>query len=131
MGRRVYEKGNFVWKYVFAKQNSEQFKIAEVFGIGEITKRGEGGDTLRLEKFDISSLEKALKPHLKSMETFNEFCLAVSSDGWVNVEQDKVIDSWMKENRFYDIYFWSMVKAYIKYMKGHPKRRVFYFEGEY
>lgn len=35
MGRSVYCNGEFVWKYVFASQNSEQYRIYEELGIGE------------------------------------------------------------------------------------------------
>ena len=37
MGRRVYESGEFVWKYVFGVQPSEQYRIAKEFGIGSLT----------------------------------------------------------------------------------------------
>lgn len=38
MGRRVYEKNTeeFVWKYCFAEQESEQYRIAKEIGVGEL-----------------------------------------------------------------------------------------------
>ena len=37
MGRYVYEQGDFVWKYVFGVQPSEQYRIAKEYGIGTLT----------------------------------------------------------------------------------------------
>jgi len=34
MGRRIYHKYNFVYKYEFAKQNSEAHRLADEFDIG-------------------------------------------------------------------------------------------------
>ena len=36
MGRYVYESNECVWKYVFAGQSSEQYRIAEEIGVGHM-----------------------------------------------------------------------------------------------
>ena len=49
MGRCVYDQtGKFVWKYMFAEQKSEQYKIVRDFGIGTIRQNSDW-DTLSLE----------------------------------------------------------------------------------
>lgn len=100
MGRRVYEQktGDFVWKYLFAKQGSEQSRITEELGIGTIAYANDY-DVLTLTQEDRRKLE-----------------------GWLQ-------KGWL-QNREPDI-FWSMVKAYVEFMKQHKNQKVFYFEGEY
>ena len=36
MGRYVYESNEYVWKYVFAGQGSEQYLIPETVGVGHM-----------------------------------------------------------------------------------------------
>ena len=62
MGRRIYENGNFVWKYVFGAQPSEQYRIYEQFGIGEYEEdeQCDSLDYLTLTTEDISDLEEIL-----------------------------------------------------------------------
>ena len=36
MARVIYEDGNFIWKYVFAIQPSEQYRISLEYGIGKL-----------------------------------------------------------------------------------------------
>ena len=62
MGRCIYENGNFVWKYVFGAQSSEQYRIYEQFGIGEYEEdeQDDSLDYLTLTTEDISDLEEIL-----------------------------------------------------------------------
>lgn len=62
MGRRVYEDGNFVWKYVFGVQPSEQDRINKEFGIGEYEYENDDCfDYLSLSINDVPALEKILE----------------------------------------------------------------------
>ena len=62
MGRRVYEDGNFVWKYVFGVQSSEQDRINKEFGIGEYEYEYDDYiDYLSLSINDIPALESILE----------------------------------------------------------------------
>lgn len=71
MGRAIYEDGHFIWKYMFAIQNSEQRRIVEELEVGhwytedvEYDDEGEpfGGDNdvVELEITDLPILEKFL-----------------------------------------------------------------------
>lgn len=66
MGRRIYdlETGDFIWKYVFAIQDSEQCRVYEELGIGELTYDEETNyDYLTLNRSDIPALEEYLADH--------------------------------------------------------------------
>lgn len=133
MGRYVYENNEYVWKYEFAKQASEQCRIAEEFNIGHI-RFFDYEDHLTLHINDVEKLEKVL-------EEATDFELAVK-------ERDKAfepyekgipfdvydkIDAKAKEN-CNDIHFYRMIKAYIKHMKKEYEtnnREEFLFIGEY
>lgn len=132
MGRYVYEKGNCVWKYIFAGQNSEQYLIAEHLGVGEIVKQNDFGDTLRIERNDLPKLEQALIPHCEMLRNYKKFLRKLSPMGWIDDRQEKILYTWLMANDYKGIYFWCMVRAFVKYIRKSPTRRkVFYFEGEY
>jgi hypothetical protein len=155
MGRYVYESGNFVWKYVFAGQNSEQSKIAEELQIGtceegeEPDDEGNGfyGDILTLDREDIPKLEAYLKDTFEPVKEHETVlregikrkdilkCYHAQSklfNGYRCNDKfpEKRINTAIKEV-FPDIYFWAMIEAYIKYMKKHKDQSSFSFEGEF
>jgi hypothetical protein len=110
LGRYVYEKysGEFVWKYYFAKQASEQYRIAEELGIGKIEYEPEGfyGDYLYLKREDIPKLKKWLK----------------NSKTHLIKARFEGID---------DKPFVEMVRTYEKFMERHKDQPEFIFMGEY
>ena len=70
MGRRIYENGKFVWKYVFGRQPSEMGRLADEFGIGKYEHRMERDEKEDIEidvyqwlatDKDIPKLKKLLK----------------------------------------------------------------------
>lgn len=64
MGRRIYDTqtGDFIWKYVFAIQDSEQCRIYDELEIGEYEYNEETGlDFLTLTRSDIPALEGYLE----------------------------------------------------------------------
>ena len=77
MGRRIYtQKGEFVWKYVFGEQSSEQYRIAEELGIGRYrnreieNKRDPYGDMLSLSRKDVETLANTVKPMRKLLADY-------------------------------------------------------------
>jgi hypothetical protein len=131
MGRYISEKGNVIWKYAFSRQDSEQYRIADELDIGSIVKSSEFGDTLRIERRELEILKRALRPHAKMIIYYKKFLSNLSPAGWLNTEAEKVLDTWLIANGFQDIYFWGMVRAFIRYIEKQKRRWVFYFEGEY
>ena len=62
MGRRIYEDGNFVWKYAFGYQPSEQHRIYDEFNIGklEFDEEYPDCDYLTLNIKDIPALQNII-----------------------------------------------------------------------
>lgn len=133
MGRRVYENDEFVWKYVFAEQDSEQCRIANDLNIGKITYHGDY-DCLTLSISDVEKLEKVLEEatdYKAANEEYNR--LLEPYEKGVPYEDYKRINQRARE-LCYDIYFYQMIEAYIKYMKKtyeEEQREEFKFIGEY
>jgi hypothetical protein len=155
MGRCVIEQktGEYVWKYVFAEQASEQAGIAGAVGVGKVVFQ-DNSDVLVLKQEDRKRLEdylneeipfkigcgeyKTIGGHTKPI-TRNRLivlwkCLnkALFKSGGIplgSVEEGvrhKLLADVMPE-----IHFWQMIKAYAHFMKQHPNQKEFRFEGEY
>lgn len=157
MGRLVYEDENFVWKYAFARQGSEQYRIANELGIGEYTELlDQPIDQLYLTYQDIPSLEAYLasnnyeglkeeylrigydyegitfyfeKERVLAQElTYEEYLEAFEKESWgYNGEAS---DQWFRFCKSTDFDFLNMIAAYVSYMKANPKEE-YYFEGEF
>ena len=115
MGRYVYESIEYVWKYVFAGQGSEQYLIPETVGVGHMVySKRDTHDTLI-----IYCSENAVKK-LRNW-VFNEY---------PEVPNKYDADRWPSEGP----YFPYMVWAYADYIeKQLPTRRGerLRFWGEY
>lgn len=137
MGRHVYEinTGEWIWKYSFAEQNSEQSRIAEELHVGEMEYPEPDefyGDRLYIRKQDIQKLKEALcsNGHKKLIKEGDwKYNALVSKSGGIpmNKKWEKV-RAWARKN---DYWFWKMVEAYIKFMESYPETEQFAFEGEY
>jgi hypothetical protein len=157
MGRRIYEDGNFVWKYVFAEQPSEQGRLYHDYGIGGLFIQCHDKDGNYYEKFiddateedyaasyeDVLHLEYQNIPALKK----------IVSDAGINYVKAKELHAaaWegksgmtMDECRELakmtgvlcgdEFNFLRMVEAFIKYMEENyveDEKEDFYFIGEY
>lgn len=132
MGRRIYCGEDFVWKYAFGKQSSEQYRVAEELGIGRIVNVSDYGDTLILSKEDIPALEEYLeeKEYGAIKAEYDLIHINHGSDGWIQLgsDLDKELNAF--SDREPDFYFLAMIDRFIKYMKEHPERTVFEFDGE-
>lgn len=155
MGRAVIEQktGEFVWKYVFAEQGSEQSQIAEGLGIGKVEYPKDANyDVLVLKQSDRVRLEDYLnEPYVLAIG--NEKYGQMTND-FKPVTRNKLIRLWRKVNKTMfgngialgsveegirntlrsvmpEIHFWQMIKAYADFMKKHKDQKEFRFEGEY
>lgn len=143
MGRRVYERGTgeFIWKYAFAEQDSEQYRIPQEIGVGKHLPR-KYDDVVVIQKKEIPLLEQYLTEKnadekIREFELFledNVYTYDYDEEGnvsYVGIPAGKIdaINNWKKEN-CPDIRFYQMIEAYIDYMKSHDQE-TFYFEGEY
>lgn len=134
MGRRIYHEDNFVWKYAFARQSSEQSRIANELNIGEITSQTSDGDVLTLNISDVPKLKKVLEDNKESYEkafkVHDSYWEGQKSLDWkIADEADKAALEVCK-----DMYFFMMIEAFIEYMeKQHKENKTeeFDFEGEY
>ena len=136
MGRRIYENGNFVWKYVFACQPSEQHRIYDEFNIGEFEFDEEypDWDYLTLNIKDIPALQNILN-NIKNFEEAKK----VHEDFWSKYKNGAPFDLCKEmENEAKsicpDLYFGMMIENMVKYMnESHEEdkeKTMFYFEGE-
>lgn len=149
MGRRVYnQKGDFVWKYVFGAQPSEQFRIAEELGIGRYRNREEQnksprakyGDVLMLSRKDIQTLEQTVKPMRPLLADFlhtehrmlhpigKTKCMGISGQ-----DHESLMKTFKKRNE--DILFHLMCYHYVKvgktFFQKHPRSKTMNCFGEY
>ena len=137
MGRYVYCNGKCVWKYSFAEQSSDQYRITEELSIGKVVYPNANdlgnfyGDTLILHRSDISLLENALGPHQKELKNWKEFNNAAFPAGMVHIGSKRALIRQENLSRNPDLLFWEMVEAYVKFMKKHPHVDEFRFEGDY
>lgn len=136
MGRRVYDQdGEFVWKYVFAAQSSEQSRIAFDLELGSV-RGGADGDTLTLSKKDVQKLASMVRDKVKAICSFRREQRKLVEPGGFGIKID-VFDAFMNEWREKepDILFWSMCLAYVRHARKmfrvHPNRRTARFYGEY
>jgi len=144
MGRYVYESGNFVWKYAFGEQPSEQSRIAKELGIGKVWEEDdESGDVLQLKKQDADKLwdylneevevdlfgETYSETRLTLIELHNKIYKGFDMIACYCLEEKilKLVDDILGGS---DIWFWCMVKEYAEYI-GKSDRTVFEFYGEY
>ena len=136
MGRRIYEDGNFVWKYAFGYQPSEQHRIYDEFSIGELEFDEEYPDCdyLTLNIKDIPALQNIIN----NMENFEE-AKAINKDFWDKYNgcaPFDIVDKMHEEvnNMCPNLYFGMMIEKMIKYMnESHEEdkeKTEFYFEGE-
>ena len=116
MGRYVYEGSQYVWKYIFAGQNSEQGLIPQEIGVGHMVyNKRNSHDTLVIycSKNAVNKLRN-----------------------WVRHEHPEVPDKYSKEDAWNTIqdFFPYMVWAYAAYIEQQlPRRRGerLRFWGEY
>lgn len=68
MGRHIYETttGEWVWRYAFAEQSSEQSRIVRELGVGQHFG-DELGDTVLIQRDELPVLERWLKARLPSV----------------------------------------------------------------
>lgn len=161
MGRHVNEviTGKWVWKYCFAEQASEQSRIVDEIGVGEMEypldrspycdeKSGENdkcpdgcegescpfnGDILTIDRKEIPRMKEWLeKQHAEDkMAVYNVYMKLQYPSGGIPFSDVEELREWRKENGLGDIYFVLMVKAYVGFMEQHPEIDQFSFEGEY
>ena len=143
MGRRVYDqKGEFVWKYVFAEQSSEQIRIAEELGIGKyrnredenVSRSRQYGDLLMLSRKDINTLASTIKPLRRQLAVFiraERKCFGPK--GMAPMDDAKKLYTEAKAKNP-DILFHLMCNAYMKrgrnFFKKNPKSRMWNCYGE-
>jgi len=142
MGRMVYDQnGDFIWKYTFAKQGSEQYRIAEELKIGTRKEdEDESGDVLSLSKKDLAKLTIVMLPKRKAIAKFfkaerNTFKKEVGSQ--FKTASMENMDKLYGEAQKYlpDTCFWIMCHHYLKhglkFFRHYPKVRLMKCYGEY
>jgi|GEM_PF-6145714 len=146
MGRYIYCDGEYVWKYVFARQSSEQGRIYEELGLGSYSY-DDYGDSLTLTMDDVP----ALKEYLKSRnfdQLFKEFIelpqqyegqtLYHDSEGNVIGEAisfGSPLDEAQREfQQTHDFYFLEMIDTMVRFMEERYESSgqiEFIFNGEF
>ena len=140
MGRRIYDQnGDFVWKYVFAEQASEQSRVVTHLRIGKLTAMPDN-DILRLTRKDVEKLDKALKPKRGLLARFyrEERNIYTKKDGmpYKTAGFDDAKNFYAEMRKLdSDILFWLMCRHFVrhakKFFKAHAKIRVLKLYGEY
>jgi len=142
MGRAVYDhKGEFIWKYVFGKQDSEQYRITQDLAIGKYSDRNGNvspsrkyGDLLMLSRKDIEKLAYTIKPlrrQIASLMRAERKCF-----GTKGMASFKDVDILYAEARAKnpDIIFHTMCHRFVKkgrlFFKNNPKSKVMNCYGE-
>ena len=97
MGRRIYEDGNFVWKYSFGRQDSEMRRFSDEFGIGNYYE--ETDYLCDMNKKDLSKLKELLNKisngktrdelNLIGMKAVNDF-ISVQSEEWKKAFEEEL-----------------------------------------
>lgn len=143
MGRRVYnQKGEFVWKYVFGAQDSEQGRIADELGIGRYRNRElnatpnyQFGDLLMLSRKDIEKLVYTIKPLRRQIASFMRKERAVYGKAG-SAPMGKARDLYAEakaQNK--DILFHLMCHYYTRsgkqFFKAHPHSKTMNCYGEF
>jgi hypothetical protein len=158
MGRRVYEDGNYVWKYVFGEQPSEQGRISTEYGIGGLFIQCHDKDGNYYEKFvddateedydasyeDVLHLEYSNIPALKKIidDAGENYIKAkqLHTEAWAGksgmaMDECRALAEKTSELCGENFNFYRMIEAYIRYMeksyKEDPEKEDFYFAGEY
>lgn len=143
MGRSVSDqKGEFVWKYVFAEQASEQCRIYEDLAIGKYRDREsenvspgrKWGDLLMLSRKDLERLAQIVKPMRRLLADFLREQRKVFKGGCAPMDEAKSLYTSFKQ-RNPDVLFHLMcyryVKAGCKHFAKYPKSKTWNCYGEF
>jgi hypothetical protein len=132
MGRRIYHKDNFVYKYEFAKQNSEAHRLADEFDIG-FHNNNETNPEFVIKKSELDKLKSLIvvKDNYKLFDT-------IMKEQWEKTDSIsfkdyfKLIDIHKIDGQYW---FNKMVLALYdyskKYFEKYPSRRLIRFEDEW
>jgi hypothetical protein len=138
MGRCIYDShGEFVYKYIFAEQASEQSRIVNDLRIGKLQSRSDD-DIVTLTRKDIeklnakvqskrSLLAKFYKEERKTFKGKPGFKTADMKDAKSLYTRMRAVDP--------DVLFWLMCHYFVKhgnrFFKSNAKARVLKLFGEY
>jgi hypothetical protein len=135
MGRHIYDhKSNWVWKYAFGGQASEQYRVHEELGIGKYRStdsysRHRYQDKLSLSRVDLERLKIWVKPHRQRIANYIRDSRRVFKGGSASFPDVKAM-----ELRHPDIYFYAMCNRFVKYgkkfFKENPRSRQWHLYGE-
>lgn len=144
MGRRVYEQNTdeFVWKYAFGRQPSEQYRISDELGLGCTQDiRDDYGnpilDVLHLNLDHIEPLKDYLEENnaykkIEKYEQFMEEKIYEENDAGLKMipgsKFDKVNEKHDEIDE--DLDFYNMIKEYINFMESHNDQYEFEFQGD-
>jgi hypothetical protein len=139
MGRHIYDhKGNWVWKYAFGGQASEQCRVFEHLGIGKYRStdsyvRERYHDKLSLSRKDLERLKVWLKPRRKRLADFYRDYRNVFKKGTMG-RSATFDDVRAMEARWPDIYFPAMCNRFVRdgkrFFKKNPRSRQWHLYGE-
>lgn len=138
MGRRIYDqKGEFVYKYVFGEQPSEQRRVVTDLGIGKL-QDNEYGDIVTLTRKDVEKLDRLIERDLLAQFYREERNIYTKKNG-CNYRTATFDDAKSFYARMRDldsnILFWLMCRHFVKhakkFFKANAKVRVLKLYGEY
>lgn len=140
MGRRVYtHKGEFVWKYCFGEQPSEQNRIYTDLGIGKYHEYDDR-DRLALSRKDIEKLANMVKPMrpllAEFLNTEHRILHPIGKTKVIGIscgDNESLMAKFKKRNA--DILFHLMCYHYVmagrKFFRQHKASRVMNLYGEF
>lgn len=157
MGRHIYCNGEWVWKYIFAIQSSEQYRIYEELRFGtydytypycdECDREGNVcgcdyepyGDCLVLDREEIEKLKdyldktgyQKLKKKYENMPNQFEGLEHTKWGPMIRCNSDLDIANYRFAQKNPDFHFYQMIEAFVQFADRDPEEEFFSFDGEF